>query len=128
MTTPRLKNVTPHSDAGQEATHLDEVHYPIDDDEPLAESEYQLFPLTYAHSALNQVSTCRTPTRNSGHSRRLSVDERLSVACARRLREVRSPSVACVRRLREARRPNDAHARRQNRPGMRWSVCLGSTG
>ena len=46
MTTPRLKNVTPHSDAGQE------VHYPIDDDEPLAESEYQLFPLTYAHAAL----------------------------------------------------------------------------
>ena len=52
MTTPRLKNVTPHSDAGQKATHLDEVHYPIDDDEPLAESEYQLFPLTYAHAAL----------------------------------------------------------------------------
>ena len=46
MTTPRLKNVTPHSDAGQE------VHYPIDDDEPLAESEYQFFPLTYAHAAL----------------------------------------------------------------------------
>ena len=43
MTTPRLK---------QEATHLDEVHYPIDDDEPLAESERQLFPLTYAHAAL----------------------------------------------------------------------------
>ena len=43
MTTPRLK---------QEATHLHEVHYPIDDDEPLAESEYQLFPLTYAHAAL----------------------------------------------------------------------------
>ena len=43
MTTPRLK---------QDATHLDEVHYPIDDDEPLAESEHQLFPLTYAHAAL----------------------------------------------------------------------------
>ena len=43
MTTPRLK---------KDATHLDEVHYPIDDDEPLAESEYQLFPLTYAHAAL----------------------------------------------------------------------------
>ena len=43
MTTPRLKN---------DATHLSEVHYPIDDDEPLAESEYQLFPLTYAHGAL----------------------------------------------------------------------------
>ena len=43
MTTPRLK---------QEAAHLDEVHYPIDDDEPLAESEHQLFPLTYAHAAL----------------------------------------------------------------------------
>lgn len=113
MTTPRLKNVTPHSDAGQEATHLDEVHYPIDD-EPLAESEYQLFPLTYAHSALSLENTCPTPTRNSGHSRRLSGDERLSVACVRRLREARSPSVA--------------HARRRNRPGVRWSVCLGSTG
>ena len=43
MTTPRLK---------KDATHLAEVHYPIDDDEPLAESEYQLFPLTYAHGAL----------------------------------------------------------------------------
>ena len=43
MTTPRLK---------QDAAHLDGVHYPIDDDEPLAESEYQLFPLTYAHAAL----------------------------------------------------------------------------
>ena len=43
MTTPRLK---------QEAAHFGEVHYPIDDDEPLAESEYQLFPLTYAHAAL----------------------------------------------------------------------------
>ena len=52
MTTPSLKNVTPHSDAGQEVTHPDEVYYPIDDDEPLAESEYQLFPLTYAHATL----------------------------------------------------------------------------
>ena len=43
MTTPRLK---------QEVTHTDHVHYPIDDDEPLAESEHQLFPLTYAHGAL----------------------------------------------------------------------------
>ncbi len=43
MTTPRLK---------KDATHLDEVHYPIEDDEPLAESERQLFPLTYAHAAL----------------------------------------------------------------------------
>ena len=43
MTTPRLK---------QEVTHTDYVHYPIDDDEPLAESEHQLFPLTYAHAAL----------------------------------------------------------------------------
>ena len=43
MTTPRLK---------KDATHLDEVHYPFDDDEPLAESEHQLFPLTYAHGAL----------------------------------------------------------------------------
>ena len=43
MTTPRLK---------KDATHLDDVHYPFDDDEPLAESEHQLFPLTYAHAAL----------------------------------------------------------------------------
>lgn len=43
MTTPKLK---------KDVTHLDEVHYPIDDDEPLAESEHQLFPLTYAHAAL----------------------------------------------------------------------------
>ena len=43
MTTPRLK---------KDATHLDDVHYPYDDDEPLAESEHQLFPLTYAHAAL----------------------------------------------------------------------------
>ena len=54
MTTPRLKNITPHSDAEQEVSKadLDDVFYPIDDDEPLAESEYQLFPLTYAHRAL----------------------------------------------------------------------------
>ena len=54
MTTPRLKHVTPHSDAGHEldkADH-DDVYYPIEDDEPLAESEHQLFPLTYAHAAL----------------------------------------------------------------------------
>ena len=54
MTTPRLKNVTPHSDARQEVSKADhdDVYYPIDDDEPLAESEHQLFPLTYAHAAL----------------------------------------------------------------------------
>ena len=54
MVTPHLKNVTPHSDAGQDVRHTDPdtVHYPIDDDEPLAESEHQLFPLTYAHAAL----------------------------------------------------------------------------
>ena len=33
MTTPRLKNVTPHSDAGQQLDH-DDVYYPIDDEEP----------------------------------------------------------------------------------------------
>ena len=43
MTTPRLK---------QKVGHPDPVHYPIEDDEPLAESEHQLFPLTYAHAAL----------------------------------------------------------------------------
>ena len=54
MVTPHLKNVTPRSDAGKEVSKadLDDVFYPIDDDEPLAESEYQLFPLTYAHRAL----------------------------------------------------------------------------
>ncbi len=54
MTTPRLKNVPPHSDAGQQIDQADhdDVFYPIDDDEPLAESEHQLFPLTYAHAAL----------------------------------------------------------------------------
>ena len=45
MTTPRLKQELSH-------THPHPVHYPIDDDEPLAESEYQLFPITYAHAAL----------------------------------------------------------------------------
>ncbi len=43
MTTPRLK---------QEVSHTDHVHYPIEDDEPLAESEHQLIPLTYAYAAL----------------------------------------------------------------------------
>ena len=46
MTAPRLK-----SEAGQ-ADHAESVFYPIDDEEPLAESEHQLFPLTYAHAAL----------------------------------------------------------------------------
>ena len=46
MTTPRLKHELDRADH-------DEVYYPIDDDEPLAESERQLFPLTYAHAALN---------------------------------------------------------------------------
>ena len=45
MTTPRLKHQL------DRANH-DDVYYPIDDDEPLAESEHQLFPLTYAHGAL----------------------------------------------------------------------------
>ena len=45
MTTPRLKQQSDRADH-------DDVYYPIDDDEPLAESEYQLFPLTYAHAAL----------------------------------------------------------------------------
>ena len=45
MTTPRLK---PELDQ----TDHEDVYYPIEDDEPLAESEYQLFPLTYAHAAL----------------------------------------------------------------------------
>ena len=45
MTTPRLKKEATKAD-------LNDVFYPIDDDEPLAESEYQLFPLTYAHAAL----------------------------------------------------------------------------
>ena len=46
MTAPRLK-----SEAGK-AGHAESVFYPIDDEEPLAESEHQLFPLTYAHGAL----------------------------------------------------------------------------
>ena len=45
MTTPRLKQQLDQAD-------LDDVYYPIDDDEPLAESEHQLFPLTYAYAAL----------------------------------------------------------------------------
>ena len=45
MTTPRLKKEVSRTDH-------DDVYYPIDDDEPLAESEHQLFPLTYAHAAL----------------------------------------------------------------------------
>ena len=45
MTTPHLKQELSH-------TQPDPVHYPIDDDEPLAESEYQFFPITYAHAAL----------------------------------------------------------------------------
>ena len=44
--------VTPHLKQDVRRTDTDTVHYPIDDDEPLAESEYQLFPLTYAHAAL----------------------------------------------------------------------------
>ena len=46
MTAPRLK---PEAD---QANHAESVFYPIDDEEPLAESEHQLFPLTYAHAAL----------------------------------------------------------------------------
>ena len=46
MTTPRLK-----ADAGR-IEAAEPIFYPIEDDEPLAESEYQLFPLTYAHRAL----------------------------------------------------------------------------
>ena len=46
MTAPCLK-----SEAGK-ADHAESVFYPIDDEEPLAESEHQLFPLTYAHGAL----------------------------------------------------------------------------
>ena len=45
MTTPRLKQQLDQTDH-------DDVYYPMDDDEPLAESEHQLFPLTYAHAAL----------------------------------------------------------------------------
>ena len=44
--------VTPHLKQDVRRTDTDTVHYPIDDDEPLAESEYQLFPFTYAHAAL----------------------------------------------------------------------------
>ena len=46
MTTPRLKPETSKADRAEP------VFYPIEDDEPLAESEHQLFPLTYAHWAL----------------------------------------------------------------------------
>ena len=54
MTAPRLKNVTPHSDAGQEVGQADhnDVYYPVEDGIPWAESEYQLFPLHYAHRSL----------------------------------------------------------------------------
>lgn len=45
MTTPRLK---PELDQ----TYREDVYYPIEDEEPLAESEHQLIPLTYAYSAL----------------------------------------------------------------------------
>ena len=45
MTTPRLEQQIISADH-------DDVYYPIDDDEPLAESEYQLFPLNYAYGAL----------------------------------------------------------------------------
>ena len=45
MTTPRLKPEVSRTPPAP-------VHYPVSDDEPLAESEYQLFPLTYAHAAL----------------------------------------------------------------------------
>ena len=46
MTAPRLK-----PEVGQ-AESAESVFYPIEDDEPLAESEYQLFPLVYAYGAL----------------------------------------------------------------------------
>ena len=46
MTAPRLK---PEAD---QVERDEPVFYPIEDDEPLAESEYQLFPLTYAYWAL----------------------------------------------------------------------------
>ena len=46
MTAPRLK---PKVD---QVERDEPVFYPIEDDEPLAESEYQLFPVTYAHAAL----------------------------------------------------------------------------
>ena len=48
MTTPSLKPKIRQADQDQTET----VFYPIEDDEPLAESEYQLFPLSYAHAAL----------------------------------------------------------------------------
>ena len=46
MTAPRLK-----SEVGP-VEPAESVFYPIEDDEPLAESEYQLFPLVYAYGAL----------------------------------------------------------------------------
>ena len=46
MTAPRLK-----SEVGK-ADQAEPVFYPIEDDEPLAESEHQLFPLVYAYGAL----------------------------------------------------------------------------
>ena len=46
MTAPRLKPETGKADRAEP------VFYPIEDDEPLAESEHQLFPLTYTHWAL----------------------------------------------------------------------------
>ena len=46
MTAPRLK-----SEVGQ-VEQAEPVFYPIEDDEPLAESEHQLFPLVYAYGAL----------------------------------------------------------------------------
>ena len=45
MTTPRLKQEISH-------TSHETAHYPIEDDEPLAESEHQLIPLAYAYYAL----------------------------------------------------------------------------
>ncbi len=44
--------VTPHLKQDVRRTDTDTVHYPIDDDIPWAESEYQLFPLHYAHRSL----------------------------------------------------------------------------
>ena len=46
MTAPRLESEV------NQAEQAGPVFYPVEDDEPLAESEYQLFPLTYAHWAL----------------------------------------------------------------------------
>ena len=46
MTAPRLKPEVSRAD------QVEPVFYPIEDDEPLAESEYQLTPLVYAYWAL----------------------------------------------------------------------------